>query len=83
MKNQIARRSTPLSSVLPRPASSLVQSALRRLPDVLMLAMRCENAWTPGEDTSGADMYQLYRTADRTSSPAPLIAQAGTLALWA
>src|SRR6266851_4391548 len=40
--------------------------------------MRCENAWTPGEDTPGADMYQLYRAADRTSPPAPAIAQAVT-----
>src|SRR5712691_3054152 len=40
--------------------------------------MRCENAWTPGEDTPGVDMYQLYRAADRTSPPAPVIAQAVT-----
>src|SRR6266851_1714643 len=39
---------------------------------------RCENAWTPGEDTPGADMYQLYGAADRTSPPAPVIAQAVT-----
>src|SRR6266851_3127493 len=30
-----------------------------------------------GEDTPRADMYQLYRAADRTSPPAPVIAQAG------
>src|SRR5438128_11137018 len=35
------------------------------------------SAWKPGEDTPGPDMYQLYRAADRTSPPAPVIAQAG------
>ncbi len=30
-----------------------------------------------GEDTPRPDMYQLYRAADRTSPPAPVIAQAG------
>src|SRR6266852_766529 len=30
-----------------------------------------------GEDTPRADMYQLYRAADRTSPPAPVMAQAG------
>src|SRR5712692_10431120 len=34
--------------------------------------------WTPGEDTPRADMYQLYRAADWTSPPAPVIAQAVT-----
>src|SRR5207244_11067828 len=39
--------------------------------------MTSKNAWKPGEDTPGPDMYQLYRAADRTSPPAPVIAQAG------
>jgi hypothetical protein len=39
--------------------------------------MPSENAWNPGGDTTQADMYQLYRAADRTSPPAPVIAQAG------
>src|SRR5712692_4758714 len=31
-----------------------------------------------GEDTPRADMYQLYRAADWTSPPAPVVAQAVT-----
>src|SRR5712664_3097439 len=40
--------------------------------------MTSGNAWEPGgRDTPRPDMYQLYRAADRTSPPAPVIAQAG------
>ena len=46
-------------------------------PDDPTLGMTSKNAWKPGEDTPGPDMYQLYRAADRTSPPAPVIAQAG------
>ena len=46
-------------------------------PDDPTLGMTSKNAWKPGEDPPGPDMYQLYRAADRTSPPAPVIAQAG------
>src|SRR6266852_3543811 len=43
-----------------------------------------ERPGPPGEDTPRADMYQLYRAADWTSPPAPVIAQevTPTAASW-
>ncbi len=46
-------------------------------PDDPTLGMTSENGLEPGEDTPRPDVYQLYRAADRTSPPPPVIAQAG------
>src|SRR5712664_1723514 len=59
--------------------TSAVETWFNRLNQRLQaLAMTSGNAWEPGgRDTPRPDMYQLYRAADRTSPPAPVIAQAG------
>src|SRR3989442_15481218 len=46
-------------------------------PDDPTVGVISENALERGEDTPRPDMYQLYRAADWTSSPAPVIAQGG------
>src|SRR5712664_2914232 len=59
--------------------TSAVETWFNRLNQRLQaLAMTSGNAWEPGgRDTPRPDMYQLYRGADRTSPPVPVIARAG------